>query len=168
MTVEQIPAAEVYDVSLGITPGVIAAAHLRVRQIQEKNGSSFFADIYESQADLLGLQEYYINGGGNFFIARTPDGQLKGFVGLRNDGDGKAKLKRMAVLPEYEGQGTGTALVNEVIDWARTNGFSKISLRTRERENAREFIYLKAGFRDVGRIPDPPNPDDYAMELDLV
>ena len=150
-----------------ITPSQIAIAHLAVRQNQELVGTNRFSDIQDTQLDLNGLEQNYIAAGGNFFIARTEDGQLKGFVGLRNDGDGNATLKRLAVLPEFEGQGTGRALVEELIAWARYNSFIKISLQTGGDEEAKTKIYEKAGFVVTGTVPKENKSDEWLMELTL-
>jgi ribosomal protein S18 acetylase RimI-like enzyme len=130
-------------------------------------GTNIFSDIYDTQADLAGLEQNYIVNGGNFFIARTEGGQLKGFVGLRNQGNGQAALKRLAVLPEFEHQGVGKALVSELITWARDNGFSKISLQTGGSEEAKTKIYEKVGFVVTGTVPKEYKSDEWLMELSL-
>ncbi len=166
MSVEA-PIIESWSPESGVTPSQVALAHLAVRQNQELVGTGTFSDIHDTQADLNGLEQNYIASGGNFFIAKTGDGQLKGFVGLRNDGDGHASLKRLAVLPQYEGQGTGKALVKELIRWARENGFTKISLQTGGDEEAKAKIYEKAGFVVTGTVPKERKSDEWLMELPL-
>lgn len=166
MSIEK-PIVEPWSPEVGITTSEIALAHLAVRQNQELVGTNTFSNIYDTQADLIELQQNYIANGGNFFIATTEDGRLKGFVGLRNDGDGDATLKRLAVLPEFEGQGTGKALVKELLTWARENGFTKISLQTGGDEEAKAKIYEKAGFVVTGAVPKEQESDEWLMELVL-
>jgi ribosomal protein S18 acetylase RimI-like enzyme len=163
----EAPIIEAWNSKNSITPSQIAIAHLAVRQNQEQIGTNTFSDIYDTQADLNGLEQNYISNGGNFFIARTEDDQLKGFVGLRNDGNGQATLKRLAVLPEFEGQGTGKALVRELIEWAKENGFAKISLQTGGDEEAKARIYEKAGFVVIGTVAKEHKSDEWLMELIL-
>lgn len=143
----------------------IAAAHLMVRQWQESEGQNTFSDILDSQIDLSTIQDTYIAPGGNFFVARQPlTDEIIGFVGLRNNGDGQGTVKRLAVVPDQQGQRIGPALVSELIDWARANGFTHLSLTTGKNEPAREKVYEHAGFVVTGEIPEH---DDWVMELDL-
>lgn len=158
---------ETFSENSHVPPEAIAAAHLAVRRQQEQDGTNRFSDIYDSQADLTDLAAYYITGGGNFFVATDSDGALQGFVGLRHDGDGHATLKRLAVLPDFEGRGIGTTLVQALINWATQHDFRSISLQTGGDEQARERIYLKLGFKDVGRLPRVDKTDEYLMKLDL-
>jgi len=158
---------EVWTPDNPISPSQIALAHLAVRQNQERVGTNLFSDITDTQADLADLEQNYIAGGGNFFVARTEDYRLKGFVGLRNQGDGHAALKRLAVLPEFEGRGTGRALVTNLITWARQNGFIKISLQTGGSEEAKARIYEKVGFVVTDTIPKEYKADEWLMELRL-
>ncbi len=163
----EAPTIEAWPTEFTITPSQIALAHLAVRKNQELVGTNTFSNIYDTQEDLVGLEQNYIAGGGNFFIATTENGELKGFVGLRNDGDGNATLKRLAVLPEFEGQGVGKTLVRKLIAWARENGFTKIALQTGGDEQAKARIYKKAGFVVIGTVPKEHKSDEWLMELSL-
>lgn len=143
----------------------IAATHLLVRQWQESEGRNTFSDILDSQVDLTTIEDTYIAPGGNFFVARQPvTDEIIGFVALRNDGDGQGTLKRLAVVPDQQGQRIGPALVAELIDWARAHGFVHLTLTTGKDELAREKVYEHAGFAVTGEIPEH---DDWVMELDL-
>jgi GNAT superfamily N-acetyltransferase len=142
----------------------IAAFHLAIRQWQVDNQNNVFSNFFESQVDLPHIDDYYLRGNGNFFVARTAvTDQLVGIVGFRDDGDGHGVLKRMAVDPEHHRQGIGTRLVDSLVEHARTHDFKKVTLTTGEKENAKP-IYEKAGFRVVGRVV---RNRDYMMELDL-
>lgn len=163
----EIPLIQSWTPEIGIMPSQIALAHLAVRQDQELEGTNTFSDIYDTQEDIAGLQQNYIESGGNFFVARTEDGELKGFVGLKNNGDGTGTLKRLAVLPEFKGQGTGSALVGELVAWARENGFNKVKLQTGGDEQAKEFIYERVGFVVTGTVPKEHKSDEWLMELSL-
>ena len=130
-------------------PAEIARIHLGIRQWQEEIDQNKFLDIQDSQADLKTLDEYYVARGGNFFIAKDSEWQVIGFMGLRNDGDGHGVLKRLAVIPEHQRQGIGKVLIAEAIEWARQNGFTKLSLHTGITEKARP-LYEKFGFEVLG------------------
>lgn len=143
----------------------IAAAHLMVREWQENEGYNTFSDILDSQVDLSAIEDTYIKPGGNFFVARQPaTNEIIGFVGLRNDGEGHGTVKRLAVIPNQQGQRLGSAMVAELIDWARSHGFTHLRLTTGKSETAREKVYEHAGFVVTGEIPEH---DDWVMGLSL-
>lgn len=143
----------------------IAATHLMVRQWQESEGRNTFSDILDSQIDLTTIEDAYIAPGGNFFVARQPiTDEIIGFVALRNDGDGQGTVKRLAVVPDQQGQRIGPALVAELLDWARANGFTHLTLTTGKKELAREKVYEHAGFVVTGEILEH---NDWVMELNL-
>ena len=163
----ETPVVEAWTPDGSISPSQIALAHLAVRQNQEREGTNIFSDITDTQADLVGLEQNYIANGGNFFTAGSEGGQLEGFVGLRNHGDGHGELKRLAVLPEFEGLGVGRALVATLIDWAHENEFTRITLETGGDEHARTRIYEKIGFVITGVAPKEHKTDGWLMELSL-
>ena len=86
--------------------------------------------------------------GGNFWFATTGTGELAGFVGLKNAGDGTGSVKRLAVAPRYQGRGVGYRLMAELIDWAQRVGFCGLYLATGVDERAKG-IYTRNGFVDV-------------------
>lgn len=147
-------------------PTELARLHLEVRQRQEAEGENKFSDIFDSQADIGNLKEYYIAPGGNFFVAREIGGEVMGFVGLRHDGHGYGSLKRMATVFEYRNRGVATALVSTTIDWAKDRGFTKLTLHTNQGEAAKPR-YEAAGFEIVGFLPEKGLQGDYIMELNL-
>jgi GNAT superfamily N-acetyltransferase len=148
------------------TMATIARLHLEVRRWQVKMGyANFFDGILNSQADLNNISGYYIKPGGNFWTARISEEKegIVGFVGLRKDNEHEAQLKRLAVLPEHQGQGIGSLLVAALVNHAREIGIRTINLSTGRQETARP-IYERAGFIEFGI--DELN-DDYLMSLCL-
>lgn len=146
-----------------VRPIDIANIHLGIRMWQEQVGQNKFSNLHESQTDLRDLENYYIKSGGNFFIARTAERAVAGFVGIRNNGHGQGSIKRLAVLPEHHSQGIGQALVGEAVDWAQAQNFEKLTLHTNAGENARS-IYEKYGFEVVGFLPDKGKYGDWIMK----
>jgi GNAT superfamily N-acetyltransferase len=140
----------------------IASLHLKVREEQVASGQNSFADILDSQEDLGDIGQFYIENGGNFFVAHEAStSAIAGFVGIRSSGKGEGVLKRLAVLTEHRGHRLGSSLVSAVVHWARTNNIRNITLSTGEHELARP-IYLKAGFIDNGF-----DGKDHSMVLDV-
>ena len=150
----------------GMVANEVADLHLAIRFQQRKDGENKFrTDIYESQRDLRGMQRYYVEPGGNFFIARdTQAANIAGFIGLKRTSSEEGQIKRMSVMPDYRRQGIGTRLAETAVAWARDVGMKKLNLTTGVDENAR-YIYEAVGFVWVADIPEH---EDIAMELDLV
>jgi GNAT superfamily N-acetyltransferase len=145
-------------------PAGIAALHLEIRRWQKKTGQNDFkGHLLGSQADLKDLEHYYIASGGNFFIAKDSVGEIIGFVGLRNDGDGHGSFKRLAVVPAWQRKGVGKALVAETMNWAKLAGFTRLSLQTHSREHARS-LYEQFGFQTTGWVEER---HDWLMECRL-
>jgi GNAT superfamily N-acetyltransferase len=143
----------------------IAALHLQVREWQVEQQNNQFSDIRASQADLLGMQEYYLHPGGEFFVAHDNSGAVVGFVGLRRDTPELAQLKRMAVLPDHHRQGVGTLLLQRLLRWAEDDpALRTIRLATGAKEYAQP-MYERAGFV-VTEITYNTN-EDRQMELQL-
>lgn len=143
----------------------VAATHLEVRLRQRADGENWFRNIEESQADLQGMQDYYVNPGGNFWIAReVSSAAIAGFVGLRHDGEGKGTLKRMAVVPDFRGHRLGQHLAGTLVDWAKEHDFERIGLSTGIDERACDLIYIPLGFTIIGFDSDH---EDHLMELKL-
>lgn len=145
-------------------PDDIAALHLRIRLWQKEVGQNDFkGHLMGSQKDLKDLERYYIGSGGNFFIAKDRAGTIIGFVGLRSDGQGQGSFKRLAVVPEWQRNGVGKALVSTAMDWARQVGFTKLGLQTNSREHARP-LYEQFGFKVTGLVEER---QDWLMECEL-
>ena len=125
--------------------GEVAALHLEIRRWQEAIGQNRFADIYDSQPDLRDVLGYYVTPGGNFWFATTGTGELAGFVGLKNAGDGTGSVKRLAVAPRYQCRGVGYRLIAALVNWAQRAGFCELYLDTGADEKAKG-IYRRHGF----------------------
>lgn len=99
----------------------------------------------------------------------APAGWL-GVNGLRG-GDGTAYLKMAAVLPEYQGQGTGTRAVRELLAGLKRRGYERIILYTDKENRAAQACYGKCGFRFAGSLtetmPNGKTVPRYRMECRL-
>ncbi len=93
--------------------------------------------------DLDGLRHPSIT----FFAARS-DGVLLGVGALKVLEDGDGELKSMHTLAESRGSGVGAAILERLVQEARTRGLSRVSLETGSMEAfapARR-MYARAGF----------------------
>ena len=84
------------------------------------------------------------------------DSVLVGTAALRvmDAEDGVAELKRMSVLPEYQGRGCGRLLLNHAIGYAKEQRYSRICLDTRRELSAAQHLYRSSGFTEIERYND--------------
>jgi RimJ/RimL family protein N-acetyltransferase len=90
-----------------------------------------------------------------FLVAETAEGRI---VGICNAGGGKRRALRHAVTigisvhRQFRNRGVGTALLLELINWARSTGVVKrIELSVYARNERAIHVYEKLGFVQEGR-----------------
>ena len=115
------------------------------------------------------LQVYVRNFGqqyGDSCLVADKDGQVIGAVWVRimNDYghiDDETPSFAISLLPQYRGQGTGTALMNEMLQTLKQKGFRRASLAV-QKENYAVRMYKKCGFEVVDE-----NEQEYIMICEL-
>ena len=85
-------------------------------------------------------------------LVAESDGRPSGFVFLEHvtdyfSGDRHGHLGMIAVAESAEGQGVGAALLSAAEDWARTNGYARITLNVFEGNERARRIYERAGYQ---------------------
>jgi GNAT superfamily N-acetyltransferase len=130
-------------------------------------------EVYEW--DFHNIDEVYLRGAGQFWIARYADRPV-GYVGGQDLG-GVVELRRMYVNAPYRRRGVGTALVQALIERSRAHAIPAIELWTGPDGPGRK-LYQTLGFRvtggpgaefaDVIRLTrDTPDDGEIRMRLDL-
>ena len=76
------------------------------------------------------------------------DGHIAGFVACYEK-DGKWLLENVALSPEYQGRGLGTALVDFAEDAGRRAGHSVVALYTHQKMTENIGYYRSLGYREV-------------------
>lgn len=111
----------------------------------------------EDQPDLLDIEQYYRNSGGNFWGAEL-NGELVGTIALISTGHGAGAIRKMFVKKEYRGKEAGVAqgLFNVLISYSRDVGMTDLYLGTVDTLQAAQRFYEKNGFI---RIPSADLPD---------
>jgi GNAT superfamily N-acetyltransferase len=103
------------------------------------------------------------------FVA-TANGSDVGIVrGARHDQFRDAGyLISMWVAPEARRQGIGSALVEAIIQWARTRGLSRLFLDVTEGNTPAIALYSRKGFVPSGEVGTLPPPREHVREVQLV
>ncbi len=97
---------------------------------------------------------------GHLWVATTAGGDIVGFAQVVIV-DAVAHLDEMDVVPEHGQKGIGTRLVNAVCEWARDNGYPRVTLTTFRDVPWNRAFYEKRGFRVV----DPRSAGPEHLEL---
>ena len=88
---------------------------------------------------------------------REDGGRLLAAVRARVDG-AVAHVGRLAVVPDRQGQGLGSALLT-VLEGALPGDVGELRLFTGERSAANLRLYARLGYRETGRTPLPTGYD---------
>lgn len=140
-----------------------------------EHGDAFNAFIQESlDDDLSDIEARYMAMGGNFWVATAPVAgeqrseeveEVVGIVGLENKGGGDAELRRMAVSSACRRAGIGRKLVAHLEEWAKAQGFARVTLMNGgPRDDARAF-YRSLGYQHVGMVVVSQDPLIEVFEL---
>ena len=91
-----------------------------------------------------------------------------GIIAIRKIDDGKriVELKRMFVLPEFQGNGYGRLLLEYAVKCAREQKYRKICLDTRKQFSVAQHLYRSVGFQETERYNDNEHAELY-FEMDL-
>ncbi|TAH12531.1 MAG: N-acetyltransferase [Sphingobacteriia bacterium] len=101
-----------------------------------------------------------------FYLTDTPIA----FASVSNEGENIFKLNKLYVLPSTQKTGAGKALLQKVIEHAKSENGKQIILQVNKLNIAKEF-YLKHGFtvlrEDVLELEHGYVMDDYIMGLNI-
>ena len=109
-------------------------------------------------SDIAGIREAYMRGG--MFWCLFDEKKIIGTVAVRqiDETNKAAEMKRLYVLPEYQGRGYGDLLFKTAIGFAKEAGFQVIRLDTRQDRRASRHLIEKYRFRQI----DQYNQNDFA------
>jgi len=78
-------------------------------------------------------------------LAVDEQGNMQGFVSLRELDDGTARIGLLAVLPAAQGLGIGQRLMNAANDWCRARRLTRLHVATQLGNLAALRLYLRCG-----------------------
>lgn len=101
-------------------------------------------------SDLLNIEGVYLANNGMFLVGLL-DGQIVAIGALRKISDEKGEIKRMRVLPQFQRQGFGQAILDVLEKEAVKKGYKILCLDTTVLQVAAQKMYLKDGYTEVRR-----------------
>ncbi len=123
---------------------------------------------YESVWKLKDVDDYkhgYIENGGTFLVTMD-NARIVGTGALRRLEENVGEIKRLWLLPEYQGRGWGYRMMTRLLEVARQKSYTIIRLETSSSYQQRAIqFYRRMGFYEIPRFGD--DPDDVAMEMVL-
>ena len=102
-------------------------------------------------------EKYILKKGGEVFFALV-DGEVAGTGALIKTGASSFELVKMAVSRKFQGQGVGSALLDYILNWARKQGASELTLETNTQLKGALKLYRKFGFQ---KEEHPAGASDY-------
>jgi N-acetylglutamate synthase-like GNAT family acetyltransferase len=104
----------------------------------------------EDQPDLLDIQNFYRNTGGEFWGALSND-KVIGTIGLINIGNNSGVIRKMFVSKDYRGKDLGIAqlLLDTLIAHCKIINISDVYLGTQEILHAAIRFYQRNGFVQI-------------------
>lgn len=106
---------------------------------------------------------------GRWFRAIAGDASIGIAAGLPLSRD-EAHLMSFWVDPASRGTGVATALLEAVVEWARSTGVAKLTLWVADESPAARRFYTRMGFAGTGRrqpLPSNPHIGEELMSIDL-
>jgi putative acetyltransferase len=140
-------------------------ATVRELFLEYANSLGFSLCFQSFDRELAGLPGEYAPPNGRLLLAEW-QGEPAGCVALHPLEAGICEMKRLYLRPQYRGKGLGRALVQRIIDEARSLGYLRMRLDTVEplMKDA-VVLYRRFGFREIP--PYRENPIAGAMYLEL-
>ena len=145
-------------------PFEVRAAHanddIAVSALIAEYAATFVRELGDQDVVGAGMRASLDSDNGGLFVAEW-NREVVGCVAFEALGDGRARMRRMYVMPDARGQGIGRALAEAVIEAARRSGAHEMVLDTTPTMEAARNLYKSLGFEEF--------PGDYASPcLDAV
>jgi ribosomal protein S18 acetylase RimI-like enzyme len=119
------------------------------------------------EAELMALPGKYALPEGRLILAFVGK-EVAGCVALRKLDEKTCEMKRLFVLPAFQGLGIGVRLIDMVIAASKEIGCDSLRLDTYPPKMGKAVgLYRVYGFREIEPYYDNPNAQTLFMELDL-
>ena len=101
-----------------------------------------------SDSDLDRIDEVYGGVKDSFFVIEE-NGTIVGTVGIKEESDDEALLRRLFVDTNHRKQGYGTKLLKTAISFCKENGYKRIYFRCTDRMIDAMRLCVKEGFTEL-------------------
>jgi ribosomal protein S18 acetylase RimI-like enzyme len=116
--------------------------NLTFRQLDEQEGNPFELLLLADPSKEL-IEKYLKS---SLIFVAEQNKEIIGTVVLQSLSESIAEIKNIAVLPEQQGQGIGTYLIENIITVANREGFKSILIGTANSSIGQIYLYQKLGF----------------------
>lgn len=101
-----------------------------------------------SDSDLEKIDEVY-GGPKDAFMVIEQDGEIVGTVGVKEDSEDTALLRRLFVDLKHRKKGYGTQLLEGAIGFCRDKGYKRVYFRCTDRMHDAMKLCMKKGFKEI-------------------
>ena len=145
---------------------VYRIAHVIFNETRPLEEMITYFDARGTLDEMHDIQKNYFENGG-LFLVTTKDDEIIGTGAIRKLGSDTCELKRLWLLTEYHGRGLGYRMLQELLSFARAQGYKRIQLETDAVAQSRALeFYKRIGFREMS-IPNAAPDEDIMMEMEL-
>lgn len=99
--------------------------------------------------DLYNLNDFYNKPGSQFFILEHK-GRVIGTIGVENQGNKIAEIRKYFIRKSYRGKGFGSRIINHALNYCKKNKFKTIKILTDSTLKNAIIVYLKRNFVITG------------------
>ncbi len=144
---------------------VYRVAHVVFNDPRTLEDSIVYYESRHELEDMDDIQKNYFENGGSF-LAMFDDDEMICTGAIRRIDDETCELKRLWLLHDYQKQGLGYRMLNELLEIARDRGYKRMWLQTDIEAQSRAVdFYKQIGFYEIPRYSD--RTDDICMEMML-
>jgi putative acetyltransferase len=119
----------------------------------------------ETDKDLSDLNKFYFGNKGWFALIDTGD-DIIGSYGIFRVNEKICELRKMYLLPGYQGKGLGRIMMEDAIQQAKALGYAEIILETNTLLDKAIHLYKKYGFEEYNPLH-LSDRCDYAMRKEI-
>src|SRR3990167_9063728 len=101
-----------------------------------------------SDSDLDKIDEVY-GGGKESFMVIEKNGEIVGTVGVKEDSEQNALLRRLFVDLKHRKNGYGTELLDKAISFCRDKGYRNVYFRCTDRMKDAMNLCMRKGFKET-------------------
>lgn len=142
---------------------VYRVAHVVFNDPRSLEDSIAYYEARHELQDMDDIQKNYFENGGTFLAMFDGDDMICTGA-IRKLDDETCELKRLWLLHDYQKQGLGYRMLNELLSIARTMGYKRMWLQTDLEAQSRAVdFYKQIGFHEIPRYSD--RTDDICMEM---